>query len=153
MDRRTLLASVGAAGLLGGGVGYGACRYLHAPVAPGPATDVSFVIVDDQLGEPGDEPSIEFDEDNDVIHVSGTLYVGPPDCHEASLRSIGYDSESDSISTSVSWTRIWSAYLDGCSDEVGPDSYRLTIAVDRFPRRVVAVEHDVFGNRYSTQHP
>jgi hypothetical protein len=152
MNRRTLLAGLGTAAAAGG-VGYTGYHVLRDPPAPGPATNVAFSIVDEQLADPTDGPTIDVDTDQGRLRATGSLYVGPPACYEASLENVVYDSSADKLAVRISWSETLTALFEECSGARSANSYRLTIDVERVPDRFTVIERDFVENSYRSSIP
>ncbi len=95
-------------------------------------------------------PKIHFDSNQDMVVISGTLFVGSSDCNIATLTSRNYDHDSDTFTVTVgSGTRDSG---NSCSGDESADAYRIRAEFESaLPETVTATEEDG-DNRSTTAH-
>ncbi|WP_293032121.1 hypothetical protein [Natronococcus sp.] len=138
MERRAFLAATAGGGLAATA---GCLEQL-----PGVGLETSFETTAAEL-RPQDPPDVTVDGD-DVV-VRGTIEYGSSRCGAIELAHAEYESSQSRLDVLVvaaddsGWTSV-------CTDDLVEAGYRLEATVDDDLRRIVATEHHVFGDAYST---
>jgi hypothetical protein len=157
MDRRELLATCGA--VLGTGA-LGGCLSQYEDIAgeAGETTteadeteatdqkptlaDTSFEQLDSGCGQPKNEASVSFEEQDGSIDVTGTI-PGSNACYVAELADASYDSETGTLELTVSSVEKEGA--DACAQCITEIDYEATFAFEGGLPASVRVVHRAMG--------
>jgi len=152
MDRRTLLGTIGATGIVGltgclSGDGSGetpsAAGTATTTSTPTPApdptlTDATFTVVGRQSGTQSDSASVSVDGESVV--VEGSIW-GRDGCQTAELRSVNYDHTASELTIAIGTTERTDAG-DSCTQAVVEIDYTAMISVENGSPTTVVVTHD-----------
>lgn len=150
MQRRHLLAGLGAAAVGGGFFGY-----REWTGTPGPITAVRFDAWETRANDPhlGDpEIDIHTGKATEQIRIRGEFFVGGS-YRTATLEDITFHDTADEVTAVVGHhlpLRNLPGYFTSLSDAGRNDSYEVSIAVERLPARATAIEQPNGGSERTT---
>ncbi|MFC7132630.1 MULTISPECIES: hypothetical protein [Salinibaculum] len=151
MDRRRFLQQTGALGALAvagctsagddgggddGGAGDSPTPTPTATPTPLVVTDQSIETVQSGCGSGAETVSVDTDDGDGVVVIEGRLTTPNP-CHVATLKSVAYDADSDTLRVDVGAESTG----DVCIECVGAVEYRATVAFDGGTPSTVTVTH------------
>ncbi|SFC50101.1 Tat (twin-arginine translocation) pathway signal sequence [Halobiforma haloterrestris] len=144
VSRRRFLAGTAALGAVGTA---GCLSGSDLPVV-GSSVDTEFERTDVELAA-HEPPDVTVGGDTVTVTVRGTVEFGSSECGTVDLAHAEYEYSQERLDLLVVAADD-SGVRTGCSDDLVEAGYRLEATVGEGFRRIVATEHHVFGQTYST---